>query len=68
MANAIVTQFSAMSAENRADLIENRASMAKTVLNMLLWSMQDDCTPSESEVANAISAAIELLNVPMIAA
>ena len=42
-----------MTRQERNDLIENRSEMAKTVLNMLLWS---------------IAAAIELLSVPEVAA
>ena len=64
MAAANVNLFGAMSAENRADLIESRASMARSVLNILLSSMQEDSPPVESEVINTIWAVTELLSVP----
>ncbi|MBP8168470.1 MAG: hypothetical protein KAX99_02300 [Azonexus sp.] len=57
-----------MTRQERNDLIENRSEMAKTVLNMLLWSMDDDCPLAEGEVHKAIAAAIELLSVPEVAA
>lgn len=52
-----------MSAEQRADILETRAKMASTVLNILLIAMEDDSPPVEGEVNRAISAAIELLSV-----
>ena len=52
-----------MSARERADLIETRAKMAATVLNILLIAMDDDSPPEGNEVQQAISAAIELLSV-----
>lgn len=48
----------------RADLIETRAGMASTVLNMLLIAMENDSSPTEGAIIQTISAAIELLNVP----
>ncbi len=57
-----------MTRQERNDLIENRSEMAKTVLNMLLWSMDDDCPLAEGEVHKAIAAALELLSVPEVAA
>jgi hypothetical protein len=38
--------------------------MARSVLNMLLSSMQEDSPPVESEVINTIWAVTELLSVP----
>lgn len=53
---------------SRADQIETRADMAKTVLNILLIAMEDDSPPVPGEVNKAISAAIELLSVAEIVA
>lgn len=49
--------------QQRADLLESRAKMASTVLNILLIAMEDDSPPADGEVNRAISAAIELLSV-----
>ena len=57
-----------MSRQQRADLIENRSVMARTVLNMLLLSMQEDSPPAESDVINTIWAAVELLSVTEVVA
>jgi len=57
-----------MSTQDRSDLIETRADMARTVLNILLIAMEDDSPPAEGEINKAISAAIELLSVPEVVA
>lgn len=54
--------------QQRADLLESRTAMAKTVLNILLIAMEDDSPPVEGEINQAISAAIELLSVPEVVA
>lgn len=54
--------------QQRADLIERRAKMAATVLNLLLIAMDDDSPPVEGEISEAISAAIELLSVAEVVA
>lgn len=64
MADAIVHQFSAMSAQDRSDLIETRANMAKAVLDVLLAAMQSDDPIVPDLVERTIAAATELLSVP----
>jgi len=52
-----------MSDQDRKDLLERRASMAKTVLMMLMISLESDCQPTSDTITEAISAAVELLEV-----
>jgi len=48
----------------RADLIETRADMAKSILDILLVAIENDSPPNEETISKAISAASELLSVP----
>lgn len=64
MANAIVTQLIATSGQDRSNLIETRADMAKAVLDVLLAAMQSDDPIVPDLVERAIYAASELLSVP----
>lgn len=57
-----------MNTQARNDLIETRADMARTVLNILLIAMEDDSPPAEGEINKAISAAIELLSITEVVA
>ena len=57
-----------MNAQDRADLIETRADMAKAVLDALLSAMQADNPIVPDLVEKTISAAIELLSVPEVVA
>lgn len=64
MANAIVTQLIATSEQERSNLIETRADMAKAVLDVLLAAMQSDNPIVPDLVERTIYAASELLSVP----
>ncbi len=64
MANAIVTQLIATSEQDRSNLIETRADMAKAVLDVLLAAMQSDDPILPDLVERTISAVSELLSVP----
>lgn len=57
-----------MSAQERSDLIETRADMAKSVLDVLLASMENESPPTDGVVNKVVSAAIELLSVTEIVA
>ena len=52
-----------MNAELRADKIETRAGMAKTVLDVLMIALDSDDPPTGDLVQKTISAATELLTV-----
>lgn len=57
-----------MNTQDRSDLIETRADMAKAVLDVLLSAMQADNPIVPELVEKTISAAIELLSVPEVVA
>jgi len=57
-----------MSAQDRSDLIETRADMAKAVLDVLLAAMQADDPIVPDLVERTISAATELLSIPEVVA
>lgn len=57
-----------MSAQERMDLIENRSTMVKSMLDALLCAMQADCPVGSDTVENVIWAASELLSVPEVVA
>lgn len=57
-----------MNTQDRADLIETRADMAKAVLDVLIAAMQADNPIVPELVEKTISAAIELLSVPEVVA
>ena len=57
-----------MNAQDRSDLIETRADMAKAVLDVLIAAMQADNPIVPELVEKTISAAIELLSVPEVVA
>ena len=52
-----------MNAELRADRIETRADMAKTVLDVLMIALDSDDPPAGDLIQKAIGAATELLTV-----
>lgn len=57
-----------MTAQERSDLIESRAMMAKSVANTLLAAMQSDCPVVGSTVQEVIWSISELLSVTEIVA
>lgn len=52
-----------MSAQERSDLIETRADMARAILDILLMAMDADSGPTQDVIVRTISAAHELLSV-----
>lgn len=57
-----------MSAKDRNNMIETRANMAKSVLDVLLVAMENDSPPTEEAICKTISAACELLSVAEVVA
>lgn len=52
-----------MSAQERSDLIERRAQMAKAIMDTLLAAMQSECPIGSDSVENVVWAVSELLAV-----
>lgn len=57
-----------MSTQDRADMIETRAGMAKAVLDVLLAAMQSDDSIVPDLIEKTICAATELLSIPKVVA